>query len=214
MRIPVAVLAAVVVVAFGPAARALDAEIPPAADPSARETLPATRETGPNVPAPLPRDKQLDALFATLKSGDGNAARAAEDGIMAIWMKSGSDTADLLMRWSMQAVEKKDYPGALDYLDRVISMNPDFAEAWNRRATVYYLMDKYGPALADMERVLALEPRHFGTLAGLGTIFRELGDEKRALAAYRQALAIDPHLDNVQKAVDELTSKGVDGRSL
>src|SRR5438876_1056517 len=111
MRIPVAVVAALVAIASGPAAQALDAEIPPAADP------PATRETGPNVPAPLPRDKQLDALFETLKGSDGDAARLAENGIISIWMKSGSDTVDLMMGWALQAVEKKDYPTALDFLD-------------------------------------------------------------------------------------------------
>jgi tetratricopeptide (TPR) repeat protein len=207
MRIPVAVVAAVLAVASVPVAWALDAEIPPAANPS-------TRETGPNVPAPLPRDKQLDAFFETLKGSDGDAARRAEDGIILIWMKSGSDTIDLMMGWALQAVEKKDYPAALDFLDRVISMKPDYAEGWNRRATVYYLTDKYGPAVADMERVLALEPRHFAALAGLGTILRELGDEKRALVAYREALKLDPHLDNVRKAIDDLTTKGVDGRDL
>ena len=197
-------------VASGPAAWALDSEIPPAP----RETLPPARETGPNVPAPLPRDKQLDALFETLKGDDANAAQMAENGIITLWMKSGSDTIDLMMTWAMQAVEKKDYPTALDFLDRVISMKPDYAEGWNRRATVYYLTDKYGPAVADMERALALEPRHFAALAGLGTILRELGDEKRALVAYREALKLDPRLENVKKAIDDLTAKGVDGRDL
>ena len=118
MRIPVAVIAAVLAIGSGPAARALDSEIPPAP----RETLPGTRETGPNVPAPLPRDKQLDALFETLKSDDASAAQMAENGIVSLWMKSGSDTVDLMMTWAMQAVEKKDYPTALDFLDRVIAM--------------------------------------------------------------------------------------------
>lgn len=176
----------------------------------------ATRQTTPVVPAAPPaREKQLDGLFIQLKAAPDEAtARTIERNIEALWMESGSPTADLLMTWADKAVEGKDYPLALDYLDRIIIMQPDYVEAWNRRATVYYLVDKYARALSDIEHVLALEPRHFVALAGLGTILRGLGEDTRALKAYREALALDPHLTEVAKAVKELTAKGAGGVDL
>jgi tetratricopeptide (TPR) repeat protein len=162
-----------------------------------------------DAPAAEPsRAEQLDDLFAKLKSaGDSAAAGQVEDRIIAIWLQSGSDTVDLLMSWSVKAITDKDYPQALDILDRIVTLKPDYAEGWNKRATVYYLIDKYSQSLSDIERVLVLEPRHFGALVGLGAIFRELGDDGRAIDAYKQALALDPHLDNARKALDELEKK-------
>jgi tetratricopeptide (TPR) repeat protein len=151
---------------------------------------------------------QLDDLFQTLKAPPSKeAAKAAEDSIWRLWLQSGSDTIDLLMNWAMKAMEAKDYATALDFLDRVILMKPDFAEGWNKRATVYFLMDDYSKSIADIGKTLALEPRHFGALSGLGMIMREIGDNKRAIEAYQKALAVDPNLEGVQKALDELQAK-------
>ena len=169
-------------------------------------------ETPPSVGADkVPaksKAEQLDALFQTLRTASSKeAATAAENGIWRLWLQSGSDTIDLLMNWAMKAMEAKDYATALDFLDRVVIMKPDFAEAWNKRATVYFLMDDYSKSIADIGKTLALEPRHFGALSGLGMIMREIGDEKRAIEAYQRALAVDPSLDGVQKALDELQAK-------
>lgn len=151
------------------------------------------------------RTKTLDALFETLRTADSaEAAKAAESGIAQIWLQSGSDTVDLLMDWTLQAMDEEDYPLALDLLDRIVTIEPGYVEGWNKRATIHFINDDYGKSLADLERALVLEPRHFGALAGLGTILRELGDDNRALEAYREALALDPYLEDVQKAIDEL----------
>jgi tetratricopeptide (TPR) repeat protein len=151
------------------------------------------------------RAERLDMLFATLKtSSDAEAAKAAEDDIIKLWLESGSDTVDLLMGWTLAAIEEKNYALALDYLDRIIVMKPDYAEGWNKRATVHFLVDDYSKAIADIERTLALEPRHFGALSGLGTIMRDIGESDRAVTAYRRALDVDPHLDNVKEALDEI----------
>ena len=138
------------------------------------------------APAATPsRAEQLDALFAELKSAsDAAAAKQAEDAIIAIWLQSGSDTVDLLMSWSVQAIAKKEYAEALDILDRVVTLKPDYVEGWNKRATVYFLTDKYGQSISDIEHVLVLEPRHFGALTGLGSIFRALGEDQRAIEAF------------------------------
>jgi len=170
---------------------------------------PAERETTPQSPsatksAPT-RASQLDTLFGTLQTAtDPAAAKSAENDIISLWLQSGSDTVDLLMEWTLAAIEEKDYALALDYLDRMIVMKPEFAEAWNKRATVHFLLDDYSRAIADIERTLQLEPRHFGALSGLGAIMRDLGENERAMSAYRRALEFDPYLDNVRQALDEI----------
>ena len=87
------------------------------------------------------------------------------------------------------AIDDKDYDLALKLLDAIIDIKPDYVEAWNRRATIYYLNKDYGHALADIREVLAREPRHFGALSGLGMILQDIGDDKHALEAFRRALA-------------------------
>lgn len=158
---------------------------------------------------PQTREERLDTLFERLKTADSEGAgRTAEEEILRVFLDSGSPTVDLLMEWTLTAMDEENYPLALDFLDRITSIEPDYVEGWNKRATIHYLNDDYGKSLADLERTLALEPRHFGALAGLGTILRELGDEERALEAYRQALAHDPYMEHVQEAIDELSAEG------
>ncbi len=161
------------------------------------------------------RSEQLDSLFDLLRTAkDRASADSTETMIAELWLKSGSDTVDLLMEWAQQAVKDKNYPLALDYLDRILTLKPDYVEGWNTRATVYYLREDYGRALADIEETLKIEPRHFGALTGLGTILREVGEDQKALEVYRKVIALDPHLESVEKAIKELSSKGVDGRNL
>ena len=198
MRIRVLILAAALVAALSPAAYAPDA-----------------RQAAPDSPPPQTRAARLDALFDSLKTAKSDtAAEAAENGILSLWLQSGSDTVDLMMTWALKAMEAKDYSAALDFLGRITQIRPDFVEGWNKRATVYYLTDDYARSLSDIRHVLALEPRHFGALAGLGSILRELGEDREALVAYRAALAADPHMDEVRKAIDELEKKGVGGREI
>jgi len=156
----------------------------------------------------------LDTLFGALKiAPDEASAKAIEDRIWAIWIASGSDTCDLLMSRVKDAIDDKDYDLAIKLLDAIVAIKPDYVEAWNRRATVFYLKRDYGHALADIREVLLREPRHFGALAGLGLILQDIGDDKHALEAYRRALAIDPHLQNLPDAVKSLTEK-VEGRDI
>jgi tetratricopeptide (TPR) repeat protein len=156
----------------------------------------------------------LDTLFSALKiAPDESSAKAIEDRIWAVWMVSSSDTCDLLMSRVKAATDAKDYDLAIKLLDAVIAIKPDYVEAWNRRATVYYEMKDFGHALADIREVLAKEPRHFGALSGLGLILQDIGDEKHALEAYRKALDIDPHLEHIPDVVKTLTEK-VEGRDI
>jgi tetratricopeptide (TPR) repeat protein len=191
---------------------------PPALAQKSREAAPAPDWVTP--PSNLPRTERgdrtfnLETLFDALKiAPDAESAKAIEDRIWAAWMVSGSDTCNLLMGRVKAASDEKDYDLAVKLLDAVIALKPDYTEAWNRRATIYYLKKDYGGALADIRQVLTREPRHFGALSGLGLILQEIGDDKHALEAYRKALAIDPHLENLSDAVKTLSEK-VEGRDI
>ena len=160
------------------------------------------------------RTKNLDRLFEALKiAPDDESAKYVENRIWAIWLASPSDTANLLMGRVKAAVYGQDYDLAIKLLNAVIDIKPDFVEAWNRRATVYYAKKDFGRALADIHHVLAQEPRHFGALSGLGIILEEMGDDKDALEVFRRALAIHPHLERIPDLVKKLSDK-VDGRDI
>ena len=160
------------------------------------------------------RTFSLDTLFGALKvAPDAESAKAIEERIWAVWMVSGSDTCNVLMSRVKAASDEKDYELAIKLLDAILALKPDYTEAWNRRATIYYLQKDYGNALADIREVLAREPRHFGALSGLGLILQEIGDDKHALEAYRKALAIDPHLEHLPDVVKTLSEK-VEGRDI
>lgn len=111
------------------------------------------------------------------------------------------------------AVDGEKYDLAIRLLNAIIEIKPNYVEAWNRRATVFFLKKDYANALADLAKVLTLEPRHFGALTGLGAIMQDLGDDKHALIAFRAALAIDPHLQGVPDKVKTLVVK-VDGQDI
>jgi tetratricopeptide (TPR) repeat protein len=169
-----------------------------------------------NPPKLRPRDRvhNLDFLFGALKvAPDETSAKNIEDRIWALWLASGSDTCNLLMSRVKTAVDAEKYDLAIRLLDSVLELKPTYVEAWNRRATVFFLKRDYGSALSDLRQVLAREPRHFGALAGLGAILLDVGDEKNALGAYRRALTIDPHLKGVADKVKTLTEK-VEGRAI
>ena len=155
----------------------------------------------------------LDALFEQLAREDNANWEAIQSQIWAVWSHSGSPSMDLLLVRAVEAMEAEDYDGALIFLNELTRLAPDFAEGWNKRATVYFLQRRYGPSVADIERVLALEPRHFGALSGLGIILDRTGNKKGALEAYRRVIELHPNMQAARTAVDRLTPE-VDGRDL
>jgi tetratricopeptide (TPR) repeat protein len=160
------------------------------------------------------RAKNLDFLFEALKvAPDADAAKLVESRIWALWLASGSDTTDLLMTRVKTALDAKDNKLAVELLDAVLALKPDYVEGWNRRATIHFANKDFGKSLADIRQVLAREPRHFGALTGLGVIMQEFGEEKLALEAFRRALAVNPHLQKVPDFVKSLTEK-VEGRDI
>ena len=169
---------------------------------------------GPAAGADGDAKANLDRLFEALKiAPDADSAKYIEGRIWALWFASGSDTANLLMGRVKTATDAKDIDLAIKLLNSIIDIKPDFLEAWNRRATLYYMKKDFGPAIADIQQVLAREPRHFGALSGLGIILQELGDDKRALEAFRRAVAVHPHLERIPDLVKKLSEK-VDGRDI
>jgi tetratricopeptide (TPR) repeat protein len=182
-------------------------------------TRPRQQKKLPEAPAKLPKagaDKTrgLDFLFGALKAApDEASAKHVEARIWAIWLQTPSDTTALLMTRAKAAIDAQNIDVAIKLLDAVVKLNPNYIEGWNRRATLYYLKNDYARSIQDIEQVLAREPRHFGALAGLGMIMQDLGDEKRALDAFRKALAVNPHLEKVPELVKTLTEK-VEGRDI
>jgi len=160
------------------------------------------------------RIHNLDFLFGALQAApDDTTAKAIEQRIWALWTVSRSDTANLLMTRVKTAIEQKDTDLAITLLDAIVKIKPDYVEAWNRRATIYYMQKDYGRALADIREVLKREPRHFGALSGLGLILQDIGDDKQALEVYRRALSIYPRLERVPDLVKTLSEK-VEGRDI
>ena len=133
--------------------------------------------------------------------------------IAQVLLQSGSDTADLVMQRAVMAMEAKDYPTATDLLDKIITLQPGWAEAWNKRATVRYLVDDDAGSMADIGHVLALEPRHVGALSGMGLILHRNGEDRAALTVLRRAAGINPQDAQVKSMVDDL-AHAVEGNAL
>jgi tetratricopeptide (TPR) repeat protein len=150
----------------------------------------------------------LDKLFEELRRERKEiAAERIASRIRDNWLDSGSASIDAMMQWSQEAIESKKYGVALDFLDRVTVLQPDYSEGWNRRATVHFLMNNYRKSMADIDRTLRLEPRHFGALSGMGSILKQSGRKQLALDAYERALAIYPMMRSAQKEVAELSEE-------
>lgn len=160
------------------------------------------------------KTKVLADLHERLVAAEtAEAAEVVADTIEQIWLYSGSDTANLLMERALVSLQGKKPELALKILDGVVALNPNFAEAWNRRAYVHFAQKDYRNALIDLRRVLALEPRHFKAINGLATILREFGEKRNALRTYRMLLEIHPFSTDAQTAVKEL-EREVEGESL
>lgn len=163
---------------------------------------------------PAPKPITLDDLFDRLsKSVSEREAEGITKLIERRFARSGSDTADLLLARATEAFEEKNYPLSIELLDRVLALQPNWAEAWYRRATVFYQIDDPVGAMADLSRAVKIEPRHFNAWTGLAHILMASDDKARALEAYRRVLKINPQESSVQTIVNRL-SPDVDGQDL
>lgn len=144
---------------------------------------------------PVAEAAEREKLFAAL-SGAKNAAEAAGTAseIWALWFRAPNEAAADLMRQAREHAAQQDYRGAASLLDRLVENEPGWAEAWNQRATLRYMAHDFEGSLADIDQVLALEPKHFGALSGQAIILMHQGNMAAGQAALRKAVTIDPFL--------------------
>jgi len=181
---------------------------------AAAAAIAAETNPPPAKPAAATPENRLDTLFGELKrERNERAAERIAARIWEEWNRSGSASVDLMMQWSQKAMQEEKFDVALDFLDQVVTLRPSYAEGWNRRATVHFMMRSFGKSMADIDRTLQLEPRHFGALAGLAQIMKERDNKELALDAYQRVLEIYPMLRSAQNEVgtlsEELAGEGI-----
>jgi tetratricopeptide (TPR) repeat protein len=153
-------------------------------------------------------DERIDPLFDKLYAAENPAeVKAIEQAIWTIWMESRSATVDLLLAGGMEAMQGQDYGKALAFFNVVVELAPDFAEGWNKRATVHFLLGDPQASVADIRKTLALEPRHFGALAGLALLRENEKDWAGAMQAFQRALAANPHVEGGKQRLRQLTRR-------
>ncbi|HSN70285.1 MAG TPA: tetratricopeptide repeat protein, partial [Steroidobacteraceae bacterium] len=163
------------------------------------------------LPATVPADQNdpgLEPLFAALaQARSAREAGRIEARIWQIWLDSGDPETNRLLRTGMAAFEAGRSRLALDLLDEVVTRAPAFAEGWNQRATAYYLIDDFDASLADIERVLELEPRHFGALSGRGLIYLAQGRDYDAMLAFQAVVELHPHAREARRYLQFLRQR-------
>ena len=161
--------------------------------------------TAAPVSAQNPDD--MDSLFSELSAPQGDGWMRAQSDIERIWSRSGSAALDLLLMRGEAALDAGDGGGAIGHLTALTENAPDFAAGWAARAVAFHLAGDTGPALADLAQALRLEPRHWPSITLLATILEEMGQTDRALAAYRESLAINPHQDEAEDGIARLMAE-------
>ena len=166
---------------------------------------PASLERSPERGAEI--SDRLDELYADLPAAEPRDAENIQREISAILSSHGSPTLDMILQRGRSALSDGDAETAIGHFTRLIELAPDFAEAWNMRATAYYLEDRLGESVADLSHVLSLEPRHFGALWGLGLILQEIESKEKALRAFRAAFELNPHLTDADETIRRLAAE-------
>jgi len=170
-------------------------------------SLPAVGQGSDLVPAKLP------GLYDSLATASPAEAKGLEREIKLEWRKTGSAAMDLLLKRGREALERGEFAVAVEHLTALTDHAPDVAEGFHMRARAYFRLDQIGPALADLEAALALDPRHYEAAHGLAVVLEELDRPQQAYAAYRLVLSIHPHYDPAAEAVTRLKA-GVEGLKL
>ncbi|HET6379171.1 MAG TPA: tetratricopeptide repeat protein [Methylocella sp.] len=165
-------------------------------------------------PPEIVRKELLDSLFQQLSAAQNpEAARQVAESIERLWLKSISDTATLLMQRAGEAARAGQFPLALSIFDKLVIIEPEWAEAWNQRATARFHAGDMDGAMADINQALKLEPRHFGALTGMGVILRSAGLGERALQVFKKAQSLYPLNPDIQKQIENLTRE-IEGQDI
>jgi tetratricopeptide (TPR) repeat protein len=145
-----------------------------------------------------------DEALLALRGNDPDAAADAEAALWEMWCRSDIPDVDSWMREGVEALERHDLAEAEGLFTRIIEGHAEFAEGWNKRATLYYLVGEYVKSLADCDEVLKRNPSHFGALSGYGQIYLKLDQPEKALDYFERALAVNPNMEQVQAVIGEL----------
>jgi len=143
-------------------------------------------------------------LVDRLRDADAGVRALAEAALWDVWSRSGDEATDQLLRIGIAQMNERDIAGAVETFSRVIARRPDFAEGWNKRATVYYMLGQYEKSLADCDEVMKRNPYHFGALSGYGLIHLKLDHPEEALRWFEKALAVNPNLDGIRDSTETL----------
>ena len=143
-------------------------------------------------------------LIGALSDRDEVVRTLAEHSVWQVWGRSGDTEADGLLQVGIEEMNRGDGPAAVETFTKAIQRKPDFAEAWNKRATVYFLMGEHEKSLKDCDEVMKRNPAHFGALAGYGQIYLQLDQPERALTYFRRALRVNPNMRGVQQVIPQL----------
>jgi tetratricopeptide (TPR) repeat protein len=143
-------------------------------------------------------------LVEALRDPDGGVRTLAEQSLWQIWGRSGDAEVDALFQQGLDQMNRRSFGEAIETFSQIIQKRPDFAEGWNKRATLYFLIGDYEKSLADCEEVIRRNPTHFGALSGFGLNYLQLRQPEQALRYFERALAVNPNLNQIQAAVEEL----------
>jgi tetratricopeptide (TPR) repeat protein len=141
------------------------------------------------------------ALVAALRDPDESVRATAEQALWIVWSRSGNPQVDKLFAQGLEEMNGGRLDAGIATFTRVIETAPEFAEGWNKRATLYFITGEYKKSLADCDEVIKRNPAHFGALAGYGQIYLRLDDPEKALEYFRRALVVNPNMESVEAAV-------------
>lgn len=157
-----------------------------------------------NDTAEIVSDGEMSRMMAELKVADAARAEQLAGQIRHLWDASGSATADYLLRRTRKAIDVSEMEAAVEHATALVDHAPEFAQGWAERARAYYALDLYGPALSDLEQVIALNPTHFDAVMGLAIMLDEIGKPEDAYEAYQQVQSIHPHQAGLTEALERL----------
>ena len=146
----------------------------------------------------------LPAMVQALRDSDATVRALTETAMWEVWSRSGDAEVDALFARGVEQMGQRQLDDAVATFSRIIARRPDFAEAWNKRATVYFVLGEYTKSLADCDEVMTRNPYHWGALSGYGMIYAELDQPGRAVEYFEKALAVNPNLTSVRQAIETL----------
>ena len=158
------------------------------------------------------RPADLPALFKALRDQDDQVRALTQNSIWQVWSRSGDAKVDGLFEIGVEQVKHGQAQAAIDTFTEIIRLKPDFAEGWNKRATVYFLIGEYDKSLRDCDEVITRNPQHWGALSGYGQIYLQLDKPERALAYFQRAFAVNPNLQQIEQVIEQLKQALIEKR--